>query len=220
MKHSKLFAFFFSLMLLLAISSLSPSQLADANFLLPPAPPEVRFLSPVNTTYSSNDISLIVEFYTYKTGYYGAPEDESLREFQYSIDEASYLPITITNSSVGRNPGNDVSFQGAIRLSGLNEGLHNLTIQVVFDYSDLNYPYKVGNYSSEHYNFHTESNSTVYLIVDNSSGSTNNNLSPNLPEAPPLLPIVISIAILGAIVAISILFIARRGKKPNLAKVT
>ena len=156
------------LILLLTVSILTEysfSNIATANFVFPPSDPIITFESPVNTTYNTNNISLKVEFYTYKTGYYGAPEEESLRQFQYSIDENIFEPLKITNSSIGRNPGTDVFFDGVIDLQQLSEGYHNLTVKAVLDYSDLNYPYKAGNYS-ETYNFHTESTARAYLIVD------------------------------------------------------
>src|SRR3990172_6435250 len=119
------------LILLLSLSILtgySFANRANANFVFPPSNPVITFESPINTTYNTNNISLKVEFYTYKTGYYGAPEEESLRQFQYSIDKNDFQPIEITNSSIGKNPGTEVYFDGLINLHQLSEGYHNLTV--------------------------------------------------------------------------------------------
>jgi hypothetical protein len=153
---------------------------ANANFVFPPSDPVITFESPINKTYSTNNISLKVEFYTYKTGYYGAPEEESLRQFQYSLDGTDFQSIKITNYSIGRNPGTDVYFDGLIELHQLSEGEHNLTVKVIFDYSDLNSPYNTIGDTSEHYRYHTESTSDVYLIVAKSS--ENSQPSPSVPE--------------------------------------
>jgi hypothetical protein len=171
------------------------TETTQGNFVFPPANPTINFQSPVNTTYSTNDISLKVEFYTFKTGYYGAPEEESLRNFMYSLDGAEFLPIEITNSSVGSNPGTDVYFDGLIDIHQLSEGYHNLTVKVVFDYSDLNSPYNTIGNTSEHYHYHTESTSNAYLIV--AIPNENSQPSPSVPEFSllTLLPLLLSIPI-------------------------
>jgi hypothetical protein len=189
------------MLLFLALASTTFKETVKANFCFPPSNPAINFQSPVNTTYSTNDIYLKIEIYTYKTGYYGAPDDESLRNFSYSLDGAGFLPFEITNSSVGMNPGTDVYFYGLIELHQLNEGYHNLTVKVVFDYSDLNSPYNTVGDTSEHYHYHTESVSNAYLAVTTSnksqSSSTANNSVPELPWllVVPLLLAVISVAV-------------------------
>ena len=116
-KQKKLFPLSFTfLLLILLLTSPSFTKIANANFVFGPTNPIIYFKSPVNTTYTTNNISLAVKFDTYKTGYYGAPEDESLRQFQYSIDGKELQPIEITNSSIGINPGADVFFEGLIHL--------------------------------------------------------------------------------------------------------
>jgi hypothetical protein len=156
------------------------TKTVQGNFVFPPSNPVLSFQSPVNTTYSTNHISLNVEFYTIKTGYYGAPEEESLRNFSYSLDGAASLPIEITNSSIGSNPGTDVYFDGLINLHQLSNGYHNLTVKVIFDYSDLNSPYNTIGDTSEHYHYHTESTSNVYLIV--ATANENSQPSSSVPE--------------------------------------
>jgi hypothetical protein len=154
------------LILALLFSAMAGSQLshlAKANFVFPPSNPSITMKSPVNRTYSINTLPLEVTFYTYKTGYYGAPEDESLRMFTYTIDGKNPEPITITNSKVALNPGGDVFFDGSAYLPELSEGLHNLTVRIVLNYTDLNIPHGNGE---EHYRYHTESESTVYFRID------------------------------------------------------
>ena len=190
------------LILLLSLSILtgySFANRANANFVFPPSDPVITFESPINTTYNTNNISLKVEFYTYKTGYYGAPEEESLRQFQYSLDGTDFQSIKITNSSIGRNPGTEVYFDGLINLHQLSEGHHNLTVKVLFDYSDLNSPYNTVGNTSEHYHFHTESISNVYLIVatPNENSQSSSIADTSVPEFSWLtsLPLLLAIPI-------------------------
>ncbi len=159
----------FLIAILLFMLMLTPPLFTEStrgNFVFPPAKPIIEFQSPVNTTYTTDNISLKLEVYTYKTGYYGAPEDESLRHFLYSVDNGEFQPIKIVSSSVGRNPGADVYFYGLIDLHQQSGGYHNLIVKVVFDYSDLNSPYNTVGNTSEHYNYHTESISNAYFRVD------------------------------------------------------
>jgi hypothetical protein len=167
-----------ALILVLLFSAMVRVQLrplAKANFVFPPADPVINMESPANRTYSINTLPLEVTFYTYKTGYYGAPEDESLRLFTYTVDSKNPEPITITNSSVALNPGGDVFFEGSVYLPELSEGLHSLTARVVFDYTDLDSPWGNGE---EHYRYHTESESTVHFRID----TVPQNISILMPE--------------------------------------
>ena len=195
------------LILLLSLSILtgySFANRANANFVFPPSNPVITFESPINTTYNTNNISLKVEFDTYKTGYYGAPEEEALRQFQYSIDKNDFQSIEITNSSIGKNPGTEVYFDGLINLHQLSEGYHNLTVKVIFDYSDLNSPYNTVGDTSEHYHYHTESISNVYLTVATPSENSQSSSIPNtsVPEFSWLMILPLFLSILFVVVLI------------------
>lgn len=113
---SRVFAGVCLFLLVLTLSALMFISRAEANFVLPPVNPEIHFLSPVNTTYCSNNVSIKVGFETYKTHYYGGPTADFLRQFQYALDGGEFQRITITNSSIGQNPGSQVWFEGLIRL--------------------------------------------------------------------------------------------------------
>ncbi len=193
------------LLLLLVLSSLSLMPSAEANFVSPPANPEIHFLSPVNTTYSSNNISINIGFETYKTSYYAGPRLESSRQFQYALDGEEYQRIRITNASIGQNPGSQVWFEGLIQLHNLTEGLHNLTVKVVFNYSEPSYP------PSQNYNIHTETISNAYLVIDSQYDSTHNAL-----ETPVYLLIIGSVVAIALVSSAALCAYRRRQKtKPT-----
>jgi hypothetical protein len=152
-----------SLFLLSIVGGVNTNFLVKANFCFPPADPAITIESPTNRTYNMHTLFLNMTVYTYKTGYEGGPARNSSRLFVYSLDGEPYEPITITKAEVGRNPGNNVFFEGFAILSGLTQGFHNLTVRVVFDYYDGD-P-------------HTESNSTVFFWID-----TAPNISLLMPE--------------------------------------
>jgi len=154
-------AFLFS-----AVAVTQSNFLAKANFVFPPSNPVITMKSPTNTTYNTNKLYLVVSFETYKTGYWGAPEEEALRQFTYTLDGKQPQLIRITNSSIGINPGTFVFFEGFAYLPELSEGLHTLNVRAVLDYSDLNIPHNNFPNWQEHYKFHTESNSTVFFRID------------------------------------------------------
>ena len=136
------------------------SLLAKANFVFPPANPSITVESPTNSTYNTTSLSLKIMVNTYKTGYWGAPEEEALRQFTYTLDGKNPEPITITGVFVAQNPGGDVNFYASTSLENLTEGLHTLNVRVVLNYSDLTHN------GEEHYKYHTESESTVCFSVD------------------------------------------------------
>jgi hypothetical protein len=146
-----------TLILALLFSAMVGSQLslfAKANFLFPPSPPAIIITSPTNSgTYNVSTLSLEVTFETYKTAYESGGVS---RLFAYALDGQNPESITITNSSVAINPGGDVFFEGSDSLANLTEGLHNLTVRVVFDYAATVY----------HKSTHTESESTVHFRID------------------------------------------------------
>lgn len=193
------------LILVIALPFLSFAQMAEANFVSPPSNPIITFKSPVNTTYNTNNISLTVEFYTYKTMYYGAPDEASMRQFEYSLDGNKPQPIEITNSNVGINPGTDVYFEGLINLSGFSEGRHGLLVKVVFNYTDPSSQYGLpSDHPYAHINNHTESASTAYFIVK------------TIPDSPSPLLIIMIVAVLVA--TASFLLFRRHRKRTNLVK--
>jgi hypothetical protein len=190
--QKKVFAVAFSF-LLLTLSTLMFMPRAEANFVSPPANPEIHFLTPVNTTYSSNNISVEVGFETYRTHYHGGPTLELSRQFQYSLDGTDYQRVRITNSSIGQQPGSNVWFEGFIQLHNLTEGWHNLTVKVVFNYSEPAYP------PSQRYDIHTETVSNAYFVIDSSNDSLHNT-----SEAPvnyPIIVLVVAVALVSSVSA-------------------
>lgn len=196
-----MFAVAFSFLLLLTASALMFMPRAEANFVFPPANPEIRFLSPVNTTYSSNNISIDVGFETYKTHYQGGPTLEISRQFQYALDEGEFQLVRITNSSIGEQPGSDVWFEGFIQLHNLAEGRHNLTVKVVFDYSEPSYP------PSQKYSIHTETISNAYIEINSQYESPQNT-----SEEQGYLPIIGSVAAIAIVSSASAVTYRRRQK--------
>ena len=142
-----------------AVAGAQFSLLAKANFVFPPANPHITVESPANRTYSTNSLSLNVTFRTYKTGYVMLA-----RIYTCTLDEKKAELISITNSSVARNPGGLVFYEGAANLTNLTEGLHSLKIRVAIIYSDFNDPNTITG--GEHYRINTESISTVYFRID------------------------------------------------------
>jgi hypothetical protein len=148
-----------ALILALLLSAVAGAQLnlfAKANFLFPPSNPAITIISPTNSsTYNVSTLSLKVTFTTYKTGY---ETNGVSRLFTYSLDGQNPENITITNSSSAPLPaGAPVFFEGSANLMELTEGMHNLTVHVIFDYAPTAYS-KSGYYK--------ESESTVNFIID------------------------------------------------------
>ncbi len=200
--QSKVFAVAFSFLLLLALSSLMFMSRVGANFVAAPANPEICFLSPVNTTYSSNNISIDVGFETYKTHYHGGPTLETSRQFQYALDEGEFQRVRITHSIIGEQPGSDVWFEGFIQLHNLAEGRHNLTVKVVFDYSEPGYP------PSQNYNIHTETIANAYIEINSQHESPHDT-----SETQGYLPIIVSVAAI-TLVSSAFVYAYRRRQKP------
>ena len=182
------------LLMFIIVTQTAFTEPAKANFCFPPANPVISFTSPVNTSFSTNNVSFAVKFSTYKTGYTGAPENESLRHFLYAVDEDEFQPIEITNSSIGLNPGADVYFDGLINLNKLSQGYHNLTVRAVLDYDQ---------YPTSPINTHTENTAYAYFLID------------SIPDAeiPPLYPLIVSVLAVIAVVAVSVLIYYIRFKR-------
>jgi hypothetical protein len=161
-----------SALLFSAVAGMQTNFLVKANFVFPPSNPGITIESPANRTYETNTLSLKVTVGTYKTGYPGGPASEATRLFTYALDGGEPENIIITNASVARNPGGNVFFEGSMSLPELTEGLHNLTVRVVFVYD---------NPTSEGYivrGIHTESEATAYFRVD----TVPQNISILMPE--------------------------------------
>lgn len=147
-------------MLFGAMASLQPEFLVKGNVMIGIVPPVINVVSPTNTTYNTNNISVNARFTTITTGLYdGGPRSENTRLFTYSLDGKNPENFPITNFSIGLNPGTKVSFEGEVNLRDLTEGLHNLTIRVVFNYSKEHYP-------SETSHYYSEAESVVFFRVD------------------------------------------------------
>jgi hypothetical protein len=147
-------------LMLSAVAGIQLSHLAKANFLFPPGNPLITIKSPTDTTYNITTLALEVTFRTYKTAYEGGGVS---RHFTYTLDGQNPENITIRNSRVDMNPGGDVFFWGEANLVNLTEGLHSLTVRVVFDYAPT--PYYDG--STQYYGpYHTESEETVNFRID------------------------------------------------------
>jgi hypothetical protein len=157
-KKKMLFTIAFISVLLFSAAGAALIDSAKANFVFSPSNPRITMVSPTNTTYNTNNLSLQVTFETYHTGYEGGPDYDTSRLFTYALEGKNPENITITNASVVRIPGSNVFFEGSMRLPELTEGLHNLTVRVVFDYPPPGW--------DEPYSFHTESVSTVFFRID------------------------------------------------------
>lgn len=169
------------------------SLLTKANFVFPPANPHITITSPTNnTSYNVSTLSLEVTFETYKTGYEEPSVSNTTRLFTYALDGKNPENITITRSSVASYPGGDVFFAGSANLANLTEGLHNLTVHVVFDY-----------YQLPDDSFHTESESTLYFRID----TIPHNTSILMPD---LLPILLVAAVSVAAVGVLVYFKKRK----------
>jgi hypothetical protein len=200
--------FLLTLIVMLSIIVVTPiifTNMASANFCFSPRNPDIIFNSSVNTTYTMNDVFLNLTIATYKTGWSGAPEDESYRLFEYSIDGNDFQPIEILNATIGHHPGNRVHFDCLISLYQLSEGNHTLTVKAALDYYEYN-PYEDLR--------HTESISNAYLIIDavpdNTPTSTNNTLE-NSAISPSELIIPIIAAIIVIAVTVSVYYLKRLG---------
>ena len=136
-----------------------------------------------------------MEFFTYRTGYTGALENASLRHFLYSVDNSEFLPIEITNASIGKNPGSEVYFYGLISLHQLSQGYHNLTVKVVLDYDQ---------YPPAPINTHTENIACAYFIIDPVKDTTSYNDN-SMDELPPLILFIASIFAITVIAVVGVL---------------
>ena len=146
-------------LLITAIAGAQLILLAKGNIMIGIVKPAINVVTPANTTYSTNALSLRVKFITITTGLFdGGPRYENTRSFTYTLDEQEPENIPITKFNVGQNPGADVFFEGEDVLKGLAEGLHNLTVRVVFKYSSFN--------PSDPSLFYAESESIVCFRID------------------------------------------------------
>jgi hypothetical protein len=170
-----------------AIAGARLSLLAKANFVFPPANPRITITSPTNnTSYNVSTLSLEVTFETYKTGYEEPSVSNTTRLFTYALDWKQPENITITNATVASYPGGNVFFAGSANLANLTEGLHNLTVHVVFDYFQL-----------PNDSFHTESESTLYFKIEPAP----HNISILMPDLLPILLVTaVSVVTIGVLV--------------------
>jgi hypothetical protein len=88
-----------------ALAGIQLRLLVKANFVFPPINPRIDIISPTNTTYNTNNLTLQVTTATFKTAYPGGPTSDDTRLFTYSLDGKNPENITITNASVAVNPG-------------------------------------------------------------------------------------------------------------------
>jgi hypothetical protein len=154
----------------------------NGNVMLGITRPTINLISPTNTTYNTNDLSLKANFTTYTTGLYdGGPRYENTRSFTYSIDGKHPENINITKFDIGYNPGTYVFFEGEVLLNDLTEGLHNLTVRVDFNYSSFN--------PSDPSLYPAGEQSIVYFRVDT---SPHNSSSEALNAADFLLPLLVT----------------------------
>ena len=144
-----------------AVAGAKLSLLPKANFIAPPANPEITIVSPSNRTYNTNTLTLEVTVDTYKTGYPGGPDSDNTRLLTYALDGKNPENFSILVYNVARNPGGHVAVEGLVRpLPELAEGLHNLTAHVEFIYDNPSEKgYIVGG-------IRTESDATVYFRID------------------------------------------------------
>ena len=131
--------------------------------------PDIIIESPINVTYTTNNLTRRITVETYKTGYDGGPAYNESRLFTYSLDGKTPESLTITNATVAPTPGGDVFFECSAPLTGLIEGTHNLTVRVVFDYPPPGW--------DEPYSYHTESNATANFTVDTTPGNISTPMS-------------------------------------------
>lgn len=196
---SKKSVFALMLIVMFSIMLVTPivfTNVANANFVFPPSNPDIIFNSPVNTTYTTNNVSLNVTVATYLTGWYGGPRDKSLTWLEYSIDGSKFQPLNITNSITEGNPGNTAQFNCSISLYQLSEGNHTLTVKAVLDYYTYNYPQPGENF------LHTESTSNAYIIINSVLYSPDSDTMGNSGISIPQLIIVFALT---AAVVVSLL---------------
>ena len=91
-------------------------------------------------------------------------------------------------------------FEGLIHLQNLTEGRHNLTVKVVFDYSEATYP-------DQHYDIHTETISNAYLTINSEYDSSHNT-----SETPSYLPIIVSVVAIALVSSVSAFTYHKRQK--------
>jgi hypothetical protein len=201
MVQKRIAAFTLTVMLsIIVVIPIAFTSIANANFAVQPSNPSITFNSPVNTTYTVNNVSLNVTIVTYTTSWSGSPEDESYRQLEYSVDGNEFQPIEITNATIGgRKPGIPVRFDGLISLHQLSEGNHTLTVKAALDYYSYDYPQPGKNWQ------HTESIANAYLFIDTVVDTPipepiDNSLIPH-----PQLTIIVLAVTVAVIISISVL---------------
>jgi hypothetical protein len=95
MRKTMLMAAISSILLFSALAGATLIDLAKANFVFPPYNPRITMISPTNTTYSTNNLTLQATFDTYHTGYEGGPDYDTSRLFTYALDGKNPENITI-----------------------------------------------------------------------------------------------------------------------------
>lgn len=159
MKRQTLVLTLISALLLAAMAGSQLNSFVKGNVMIGIVMPAINVISPTNTTYRTNNLSLRANFITITTGLYdGGPRYENTRSFTYRLDGKHPENITITEFDIGINPGAYVFFEGYILLTDLAEGLHNLTVRADFSYSSFD-PYD----PSLHY---AGAESIVYFRID------------------------------------------------------
>ena len=148
-----------------AMAGTQLSLLAKANVYIPPMPPLITIVSPTNSTYNVNTLSLEVTVRTIKGMYH---ELKAPIIFTYTLDERTPERISIENFSspmFGDYPEEKVtwinasSFEVTANLANLTDGLHSLRVYV--------YAVSIGDYEGgEDDIVPTKSNATVNFRVD------------------------------------------------------
>jgi hypothetical protein len=188
-----------------AMASAQLSLLASANFCAPPSNPTITIISPTNQTYNTSNVTLRVAFDTYKTGDWDGPANNETRFFTYSIDGKAAENLVITNASVGTNPGTHVFFEGSGALSGLADGMHNVSVRVVFTYHNRDFNgYRTWN---------TESNTTVNFKIETLS-QTNNIPQTTENQTTVLIAGIVLVVTIGAVTGLLVYF-RNQNKKKN-----
>jgi len=204
MDQNRIAAFTLTVMLSIIVVTPIIANWANANFCFGPSHPDITFNSPVNTTYTTNNVFLNVTIATYLTGWSGGPRDESFTHLEYSVDDNQFQPLNITNAITKGNPGSSAHFNCSISLHQLSEGNHTLTVKAALDYYSYEYPQPGKNW------LHTESIANAYLFIDTvvdtpNPEPINNSLIPH-----PQLTIIVLAITTAAIISISVLRLKRK----------
>ena len=114
--------------LLLIICFYSTIQPTKANPM--PTNPEITIVTPTNTTYTTNSLSLNIKIATQYDGYYF---NSSERRITYSLDEKENVALKQINYSYNQDIKTSV-VEASTLLTELTQGDHSLTVYVEYDY--------------------------------------------------------------------------------------